>query len=71
MKVTATSKGFFDGEVRNYNDQTQKGDSFVIEARSDECIIKHRKDASDKKVTDAERSADVNAQFSAKWMKKA
>ena len=59
MKVTATSKGFFDGEVRNYNEQTQKGDSFVIESRLDES------------AKQADHKADIETQFSAKWMKKA
>lgn len=71
MKVTATAKGFFGGEVRKYNDATETGDSFVITAREDDFIIKNRKEPSDKKVSDAERKADIEIQFSSKWMKKA
>lgn len=62
MKVQATAKGFFNGEVRNYNDQTQVGDSFVIESRLDK---------DDKSVKAADHTADIEAQFSSKWMKKA
>lgn len=62
MKVTAISKGFFGGEVRNYNDVTQKGDSFVITSRLDE---------DDKNIKPADHKADIEAQFSSKWMKKA
>ena len=71
MKVTATAKGFFGGEVRNYNDATQTGDSFIITARDDDFIIKGRKEPSNKEVTTAERKADIDIQFSSKWMKKA
>ena len=59
MKVTAKAKGFFGGEVRNYNDATQKGDSFVIASRLDDS------------AKPAEHKADIEAQFSSKWMKKA
>lgn len=59
MKVEATAKGFFGGEVRSYNDQTQKGDSFVIKSRLDES------------AKSAEHKADIEKQFSSKWMKKA
>ena len=59
MKVTATAKGFFCGEVRNYNDATQKGDAFTIESRLDES------------AKPADHKADIEAQFSSKWMKKA
>jgi hypothetical protein len=58
MKVEATSKGFFDGEVRNYNEASEKGDSFVIESRLG---------ASAKS---ADHSADIDKQYSSQWMKK-
>ena len=59
MKVTATAKGFFGGEVRSYNEVTQKGDSFVILSRLEES------------AKPAEHKADIELQFSSKWMKKA
>lgn len=59
MKVTAKAKGFFGGEVRNYNEVTQKGDSFLIESRLP------------KSASAIEHKTDIEAQFSSKWMKKA
>lgn len=59
MKVTATAKGFFGGEVRGYNEVTQKGDSFVISSRLEDS------------AKPAEHKADIELQFSSKWMKKA
>lgn len=53
------AKGFFGGEVRNYNEATQKGDAFTIESRLDES------------AKPADHKADIAAQFSSKWMKKA
>ena len=61
MKVEATAKGFFDGEVRNYNEVSEKGESFVIESRLDK---------DDKSVKSADHTADIEAQFSSQWMKK-
>lgn len=62
MKVIATKKGFYD-KIRI------KGDEFNLVPRNDAFIIKHREEKTDKKVTDAERNADVKRQLSSEWMK--
>lgn len=70
MKVEAKAKGFFNDKVRNYNEDSDAGDQFDILPRSDEFIVKNRQEKSDKKVSDAEKKADVDLQFSDSWMKK-
>ena len=59
MKVIATAKGFFGGEVRKYDQETKQGEHFTIESRLDE------------QAKPADHKADIDAQFSSKWMKKA
>ena len=61
MKVTATRIGFY-GKLRKV------GEEFSLSPRDDSFIIKLRKEASDKKVSDAERKADVQLQLGS-WMK--
>lgn len=63
MKVKATEKGF-------YNKLMVEGECFTIKPRSDEFIISQREEKSDKKVTAAEQSADIDLQFSSVWMEK-
>tara|TARA_R110000850_G_scaffold2739_2_gene12824 strand:+ start:65 stop:244 length:180 start_codon:yes stop_codon:yes gene_type:complete len=58
MKVEATAKGFFDGEVRNYNEASGKGEVFVIESRLDES------------AKSVDHKADIDKQYSSQWMKK-
>ena len=70
MKVEAKAKGFFNDRVRNYDEGSETGDKFEISARSDEFIIKNRAEKSDKKVSDAEKKADIEKQFSSAWMVK-
>jgi len=70
MKVQAIAKGFYGGEPRHCGEKSGKGDLFTLEARSDEFIKKQRKDASSKDVSNAERKADIEAQFSDKWMER-
>ena len=62
MKVTAIEVGFY-GKLRKVEEE------FTLEPRSDKYITANREEKSDKKVTDAERKADVNIQFSSTWMK--
>ena len=61
MKVKATNIGF-------YGKLMKVGEGFTLIPRSDKYITDSRKEDSDKKVTDAERKADIDVQFSSKWM---
>lgn len=63
MKVKAIKIGFY-GKLR------QPRDRFELKPHSDNFIIENREEKSDKKVTKAERVADVEMQFSTVWMEK-
>lgn len=56
MLVEATRKGFFEGELRKYNEDTEKGDRFTINSRLP------------KGASKAKHAADIKLQFSDRWM---
>jgi hypothetical protein len=62
MKVKCIKVGFY-GKLR------KKGEVFELKPYSDNYIISCRKEESTKKVSSAERKADVELQFSTVWMK--